>query len=386
MPVAAGRAAHRLVPPTMPLLRSSRLLSAVRLLALAVAVLLSSAAALRAQDGTVTGHVWAERPGEALPFVLVGLTDAASGARLRTLITDSSGTFTFGAVAPGSYRLVVDRIGFERQQSGVVEVRDGATVRHDFTGQQRVVAIAPITATVGCYTVDRLGQDSALAAVWNEARKGVETRLAFDRQYAYAFDMRQRTVAWPVRGVLTVRDSATETYVNDPALAEQVARRRRELRRERGYGFTNGRVLQLEMPDESELLDDDFMRTHCIESGLEMVDGAWEVSFRPVRERSKIDVRGTLRLDSATFQVRSVSYEYVHGGRSFMRATVHYGDVELPGATLRLALRGEFQGRPVGRVGYTVRRVAGTVAYVHFRVAAPAPAATDSAESAPPGS
>jgi hypothetical protein len=334
---------------------------------------LAGAASLRGQSGgVVTGRVWAERPGEAVPFVLIALAGADDGVRRRSVLSDSSGTYRFGGVEPGRYRLFMDRIGFERQTSPVLRVGEGDTAAYDFTGRPQAVTIGPVVANVGCYTVDRLGQDSALAAVWNETRKGVDTRRAFDRQYAYAFDLRQRTVLWPVRGAIPQRDTARESYVNVPELADQVAELRRLMRRQRGYGFSEGKVLRLELPDEAELLDDDFMREHCLETGLEVVDGAWEVSFRPVRKHGNIDVRGTIRLDTATFQVRSVSYEYVRGNRSFIRATVQYGDVEFPGGTLRLAVSGEFEGRPVGRVGYTVRRVNGTVAFVNFRTAAPA--------------
>jgi hypothetical protein len=352
----------------MPLrnLRTIRLLCTdlLRVLSLTLA-----AAPLAGQTaGVVRGHVWSDGRGRGVPFVLVVLADADGGARRRNVLADSSGAYVFRDVAAGSYRVYVDRIGFQRQTSPVLRVAPGATVSHDFTGRQQAVTMAPITASVGCYTVDRLDQDSALQVVWNETRKGVETRRAFDRQYAYSVDLRQSTVLWPENGVLSRRDSLAERLVNDPARADQLAETRRLKRQRQGYGYTHANTLQLELPDEAELLDDDFLRRHCLETGVEMMDGAWEVSFRPVQGRKQIDVRGTIRLDSATFQVRSVSYEHVQRRRSFIRSTVEYGDVPIPGGTLRLPVKGEFEGRPPGAVGYSIRRVQGIMTFTNFRV------------------
>ena len=69
--------------------------------------------------------------------------------------------------------------------------------------------------------------------------------------------------------------------------------------------------MDLELPDEKELLDPEFMRTHCLESGFEQEDGAYVLFFRPVRpRRGRIDLQGQIRVDARDFQVRSLTPDF----------------------------------------------------------------------------
>ncbi|MDB4951923.1 MAG: Carboxypeptidase regulatory-like protein [Gemmatimonadetes bacterium] len=348
----------------------------VALVVLACFALPAAAVPLAAQaGGAVSGHV-RDADGAGVPLALVVLAPADSTVPRRSSLTDRAGSFRFVDVPPGSYRLLLERIGYERQSSAALQVQAGATVTHEFAGRARAVTMAPIVARVAasgdrdgtCFTVGQLWRDSALATVWNEATKGVETRRAFDRQYPYALELRQSVTATPVRGTRLVRDSSFRVLVNDPARAEEDEQARREQRHRQGFGYTFGNVLTLDLPDEKELLDADFLTRHCLEAGVEEQDGAWQVRFRPVKpERGRIDVVGTIRLDTATFQVRSITYQYVRGRNVFIMAAVTYGDVPFfPGTELRVPLRGEFHGRPIGPVGASIRTVDGTITFSNY--------------------
>jgi hypothetical protein len=326
---------------------------------------------LAAQAGGVVGGHVRDGDGAGVPFALVVLAPADSTVPRRSSLTDRTGAFRFVDVAPGTYRLLLERIGYQRQASAELRVEAGAAVTHDFAGRARAVTLAPVVARVAaatCFTVGQLWRDSALATVWNEATKGVQTRRAFDRQYSYALELRQSVTATPVRGTHLLRDSSFRVLVNDPARAEEDERARREQRNRQGFGHTFRNVLTLDVPDEKELLDADFLTRHCLQAGVEEQDGAWQVRFRPVKpDRGRIDVVGTIRLDTATFQVRSITYQYVRGRNVFIMAAVTYGDVPFfPGTELRVPLRGEFHGRPIGPVGASIRTVDGTITFSNY--------------------
>ncbi len=351
----------------MPQRASSILRTAVLL-----ALLLALAAPLRAQaTGTIRGSVLSDGDRRPVAFALVVLVGSQDGAARRTALSDSTGAYRFAGLEPGSYRLLLERIGFARQVSPALRVAEGATVTHDFVGRARPLVLEGITARAGCFTADALARDTVLAALWEEARKGVETRRALDRRYRYAFDLWQRTETQLLgRGGGGIRrDSVGRTVLNDPDSAAVYDRRRRE-RRARGYGVESRRGLDLELPEEKELLDPEFLRTHCLESGFEQEDGAYVLYFRPVRPaRGRIDLQGQIRVDARDFQVRSLTFEYVRGrGKPFMTATLTYGDVHFPDGTIRMPVSGEFRGRPQGALRRSVGLVRGTVAYRNFRM------------------
>ena len=345
-------------------------------LAFALILLAVTASAAAAQGtGTVRGRALGD-DGAALAYALVSLRPEGGGAA-RSTVTREDGSFRFAQVAPGAYRLRLERIGFEEVWSETLAVGAGATVEWTFRGAPRPIAIEGVSSVAACYTGDQLARDPELAALWGEARKGMETRRAFDAETRYRFLQMQLTRVQLARGRPVQIDTLVRVVSNDPALPVPPRRR--------GYGSQRGRVMELDIPDGKEILDPAFLRTHCLEGGFEAADSAWEVGFRPVRaRRGRVDVRGTVRIDRRTFQIQSLRLDYLDGGRPFMEMTLYYGDVELPGGSLRLPVSAFFNGGGIGRLRRTLERVDGHIVFTNYSDFAPASASASSTPSTPP--
>lgn len=316
--------------------------------AAALFVLLGAAPSAAAQPGhgAAEGVARTAADGEPLALLLVRLLPAAApGAAPRDAVTDAQGRFRFDSVPAGEYRLQVEQIGYERTQSPVLRVRAGETLVHEIRSAARPVLLEAVTVVGGqCLTADRLAEDPELAVLWNEARKGVQTRRAFDLQYRYTRVMRQDVATrWRIRG--TTRRVEIDTVVSVPdsvALREQ---RRQALHREIGYLEGD----RLHVPYETELLDDAFLRDHCLEPSFEEAEGVYVLRFRPVRpRRDGADVRGAIHVDAEGFGIQRLEFEYLRGGRPFATSHLEYEDLRVAGSTLRLPVRGGAAMRTFG--------------------------------------
>lgn len=313
--------------------------------------------------GTVEGRAVGSADGAPVAFALVRLIPLPDG-QPRSMLTREDGGFRFTGVAPGTYRLRLERIGFQTETSEPVAVGPGEKVAHTFRSAPRTVRIAGVTGVArNCFTADQLDRESELAALWSEARKGVETKREFDREYVYSYHMIQltrRDLVRPRPGEPAfVHDTIRNHIVNDP--------RRRRVRPDRGwqgFGREKGIELDVRIPDGTEILDPAFLTTHCLESGFTAAGDVWEIDFRPVRvNRGRYDVRGTVRVDRETFRLHSMELEYLKGSEAFVTANIVFRDARAPGGTLRLPTLITFSGHPVGQAARVVRRVEGTVEY-----------------------
>jgi hypothetical protein len=322
---------------------------------------------VRAQTPDLPGVVEgsAASGGAPITFALVRLIPQAGGPG-RSTLTREDGGFRFTGVAPGAYRLRLERIGFHTEVSEELTVPPGGTVTHAFRAAPRALVIAGVTGAAACYTDGQLERDPELASLWREAQKGMETKRAFDQEYIYSYIMMQRTrreLREPRDSI--ARDSARTHVVNDP-------RRRARRTGWQGYGRSEGIRLHVRVPDGAEILAPDFLSTHCLESGfipLEIgADSVWEFTFRPLRpNQQRFELRGAIRVDRRTFQVHSMALEYLRGREPFVYAEILFRDARINDSALRLPVLIKFNGRPVEGAARVVRRVEGTVEYTDYR-------------------
>ena len=130
-----------------------------RALATALAFALSAAApaALHAQTGSrVTGTVVSEA-GQPIPRVQVTIPSTTFGA-----VTNEQGKYTISGVAPGTYDVRAQRIGFSPMTQRVT-VTSGADAVADFHLQVLAATLAPVT--VGYTTEQRRDVSAAVASV-----------------------------------------------------------------------------------------------------------------------------------------------------------------------------------------------------------------------------
>lgn len=329
----------------------------VHALVAALLLLLGTAPRVIAQTapGAVEGVARSADGGSPLPFALVRLVRAADpAAPVASVVTDAAGRFRFAAVAAGDYRLQLERIGHGRALSPTLRVQPGETLVHVLRGAVEPVQLAGITVRPEgpCLDAARLAEDPQMNALWNEARKGIETRRAFQQQFRFTRVWRQDVVT-RLRLVRDTREVRMDTLVSEPDSAAARTRRRAERLRTEGYGTRGGLVLTL--PDEADLLDDAFLQGHCLETPVEEEAGSLAIRFRPVRDRrDAADIRGTLWLDARTFGVRRLDVQWVEGTFPIAWGHVDYGDVEVDRVRLRLPTGGRVEGRPSGVVAAVV--------------------------------
>lgn len=309
---------------------------AIRRVMAALGLVLSCAGHAAAQGtATVRGRVFGAADRAPVSYALVRLAPAGSDAAGRTALTDASGAFVFAGVAPGTYRLRLERIGFAAEATDAFTIAAGETVERDIRSAPRAVAIPGIVATADCPTAENLSRYPALATLWNEAVKAVETRRAFDDAYHYEFDMRQYSSYSERNG--GALDSVVRHVTMDP--------RSRVDRNRAGWGRVSPQRMTLEIPDGHEILDPEFLRTHCLDGGLDEEANVYTIGFRPRQaRRRRVDIRGEVRLDRATLQVNSIEVEWTDAARTLLEATVEFTDATVPGGTVRLPLGAIFSG------------------------------------------
>ncbi|HEX5726933.1 MAG TPA: carboxypeptidase-like regulatory domain-containing protein, partial [Longimicrobiaceae bacterium] len=212
--------------------------------------LLALPAAAQEPFGAVAGRALDEA-GAPVPLSLVRL-EPAGGGEERSVLSDEAGAFRFDSVAPGEYRLRLERIGYTAEPTPPFRVDAGRTVEQALRAVLRPVQLAGISANPNaCYTAARLADAPDLEALWREAQKGAETRRGFQRRYAFRYDLR-------IRGVGHVRLFRDQQVRQDTTLYSHPdsVRARRE-----GYGRQTSKSIAIRIPDELDLLEEDFLTT-----------------------------------------------------------------------------------------------------------------------------
>ena len=87
-----------------------------------------------------------------------------------------------------------------------------------------------------------------------------------------------------------------QSYVSDPKSAVKNAARRREQRLSRGYyGPSNNSGDGFYVPNELDVLHEDFLKGHCLDPAAARGVGEVGLRFRPLRTRRNVlDILGTI--------------------------------------------------------------------------------------------
>ena len=294
----------------------------------------------RVLSGTVTSVADAL----PVPFALVrivtpGDTAPVPRAVVREAISNANGRYDITDLPEGVYRLQVARIGFRPVVSGVVRVGGGTPVRFDMQVPSRAVQLAAVRvlANPPCVTGASLASEPHLLTLWTETQKGVRTRSAFEREFRFRVTTREEvTVRWRFKRDRPER--RVSAYVNEPDSVDVRDRRLRARRAREGYVRSN----MVALPDERDLLADDFLRGHCLESQVADSAGALGLRFRPVAARSAaVDIRGAIWIEPSTYQIERLDIQYLEGGKVYAGFRIAYADVAVGPASLRLRTRGD---------------------------------------------
>ena len=301
-----------------------------------------------AQKAAVGGVARAEESDAPVQFALVRLVRADSGPSPSEGppqgITSADGRYWFSDVAPGRYRVQLLRIGFRPVLSDPVQVAAGETARLDLRVALQPLLLPPVSVMAEvCVTARELFRHPQLLALWQQARDGASVRTELMARYRYQMLNREEGYELKADGPTPVH-TLDRPFVSDPKWALSNAARIRAQRLSRGYyGPNDGWGL----PNELEVLHEDFLKAHCLSSVAERGDGEVGLRFRPLRARRDfLDVRGTIWLESATYLARRIKLEYVDGEESRGTVRLDFADVAVAGGTLRMPVGGAYAMRP----------------------------------------
>ena len=267
--------------------------------ALVLTLLFASPSAAQTVRGVVEDD--AARP---VAGMLVSLAPAEGGAAAAGALTDAQGRFSLAAPVPGRYTVRAERVGY-RAASAVVEVAVGQTTEVRLVTGVQAFVLPPLEVTATRCTV-RPGEDDAAYALWDEARKALATAALLQDQRRVEYTVRTYgSVIVMSTGRMRRQNGEPRRVTGSPFHTLSPV----ELA-EGGYVREEGDSLSFYGPDAHALLSDAFLDTHCLYADPDRSDRqSVALAFEPVR-REAVDIRGTLRLDRRTGDLRDVEYEY----------------------------------------------------------------------------
>ena len=244
---------------------------------------------------------------------VVSLLDGEA-RRVSPVLADAGGQAVLRAPAAGSYRVVVERVGYARWTSPAHALAAGDTVdvAAALPVRRTELAAVAVRGTTECATEPAAG--TATAMLWEEVRKALEASELTRSQQPVPLDVRrfERQLDRALR-VQAERESTRRLVAQrpfrSPAAAELLAN---------GYVRPSAAGDVFAAPDAHVLLSDGFVRTHCFapprapargeRAGADVVG----LDFRPVPSRRVPDVAGTIWVDRASAELRAVDYRYVN--------------------------------------------------------------------------
>ena len=309
-----------------------------------------------AQKAVVEGHARAEESGVPVQFALVRLVRVDSSPLPAESppegITTADGRYRFEGVAPGRYRVQLLRIGLQPWLSDPVQVAAGETVQLELRVASQPLALPPVAITVTvtgdvCVPAKDLKEHPQLQTLWQQARDGASLRTALMGRFRYHVLNHEESYELKADGP-TAPGTLDRPYVSDPRWAVKNAARNREERLSRGYyGPSNNLGDGFYVPNELDVLHEDFLKTHCFVPAAVSGEGEVGLRFRPLRTRRNfLNILGTIWLDSATYLARRLELEYVDFDEPRGTVRVDFGDVRVAGGTLRMPVGGAFTMRP----------------------------------------
>jgi hypothetical protein len=232
------------------------------------------------------------------------------GQPSNSVLSGDRGDYAIRAPGPGRYRVVAKRIGAQRFTSSAFDLGAGETKRMDVILEAVVHVLPPVVVSAQELCASRRDQSQRLAALWEEARTAltatqisIRDRLFRARVVRYTREMEPGSLAVRSEQRREERGSVQRPFVSLSGDSLSRAGYWREL--------PNG-TFEYNAPDADVLMSAAFLHDHC----FAVIDGAREragltgLAFEPIPDRRVPDVRGTMWLDAASFELRFVEFHY----------------------------------------------------------------------------
>lgn len=272
----------------------------LRTLGLCLALLVAGPLGAQTIRGVLVDDRDAPVPGALMVLVYPG------GVSRAGAITDAQGRFRLVAALPGRYTVRAERTGY-RTVEAQVELGAGQTADVRLVTGIQAFVLPAVEAVGETPCTVRPGRGLAAYTLWDEARKALQST---------AFLQDARRLEYTVR-----------TYRSEIGMS--AGRRRRQMDEPRrvtgrpfstltpaelasgGYVRIGGDSIGYYGPDAQSLLSDEFLDNHCLYVDTRAGDARTvALAFEPVRRRGITDIRGVLRMNRRTGELREVEYQY----------------------------------------------------------------------------
>ena len=332
---------------------------------LIAAALLWAAMAPTARSQVVRGTVSSTIAGGRVAGAVVLLLDSSLTAHARALTSDS-GTFSIGTGAAGRFHLKVMRLGFQPTVSPAFDLHGDTTVAIALTDIPFVLPAVAIRDRQNCRVhPDTTAAGAATFALWDQARTALlAAAITLDeRDYRFTKLLHVRlydTKRHELRDIAlqNAESEGTAPWVSLPA--EQLRRN--------GYVTEDDSGMTFFAPDLDVLLSPYFAEAHCfrLTSLAPPEPGEIGLDFEPAARLRHVEIRGTLWLDSASSELRTLRFTFVNlpialspldtilGGHvDFIRLAtgawiLPSWSIRMPTPTRTRRLYSSFTGLPVG--------------------------------------
>lgn len=257
---------------------------------------------------SVAGRVVEAETGQPVPGAVVVLA-TASGERHAAVLADADGRYSLRARAAGDYTVRAERVGFASGAPVPVRLQAGQTVQLEVRTASVRITLEPVVATGRrrrCSAA--LAGGARTSAVWEEARKALQSAAMVERTGAYTFVMQMRQRQLNAGGRRVIREQSwTDQATGTPFLT-----RSGEALEQGGYVVVDADSLILYGLGAGAILSDVFLASHCfgVRDGGSEHPGWVGLEFTPLAGRVSPDVRGVLWLDRASSELRVVEYGY----------------------------------------------------------------------------
>ena len=271
-----------------------------------LAALVSSVAAVRLDAQTLRGQVVEDGTDTAIAGALV-LLIAPDGEEVASTVSGGTGAYVIRAPAPGEWTLRVERIGFASSDVGPFRLAGGADRTVPLTVSSVPVALPAITVESEREGTCRLDPEEGETVwrLWDEARKALRVSEIIEGAIVFDTEILERFVD-PFDTTIGREHTDFITAVGSSPFGVSSA----EDLQERGFVRDSvGGRLAYYGPDAAVLLSDTFQETHCFHA-VRGNDGLVGLAFEPAQAPLKADILGTLWLDAATAELRTIDFEY----------------------------------------------------------------------------
>ena len=255
---------------------------------------------------SVAGVVVDATSRQPLNAAVVDLVDS-TGAHVRRYLVGRDGRFRFEAPRAGEYFLHAERLGASSVTLGPYLLEEGAAPFIRLSLDVRPIALDGLDVS----GLSRCGApaegDSAMQAVWEEARKGLTVAALSDSLGTYTYELVRRVRQLDPRTLVTRQETSSRRYTS---ASNPITSAPLDDLLHSGFVETGADGYTFFAPDARVLLSDEFLDSHCftlVESAVD--DSTVGLAYRPIERRGSFtDVEGILWL--STSQGHPVSLEF----------------------------------------------------------------------------